>query len=397
MRFVAAAVSVVLSVPILGAPYQAPRASAIFRFESDEFWLNLHKFLYVLGRAENKTADATRGPVAGAPEEAGRLLASLPPADRAAWAEAVTAYAKGLSRREPTQDHELALLEGRLADIDDAPSVQGANVGEPLREVLERAAPVYRTTWWPSHRASNRAWVAAMQPLVAAHGAQVLQTITRAYGLPWPAAGYPVHAVTYASWAGAYSTDGNLLIVSTNTGAGTAGFSGLESVFHESLHQWDDQVESLLQAQIRVTSGRLPPGLSHAIVFFTSAEAVRRVAPAGYATVADASGVWQRGLSGLKDPLTETWLPYLNGRGTRDDALAALVRRTARPAPRARIRSSTAPSFWSPALIPRRKAYPVSRWCSTKRCTNGIHRPSARSARTRKSSTSLYRAIFLTR
>jgi len=49
---------------------------------------------------------------------------------------------------------------------------------------------------------------------------------------------------------------------------------------------------------------------------------------------ADAFGVWSRRLSGsplpaqrLKDVLDEVWKPYLEGRGTRDEALATLLAR----------------------------------------------------------------------
>lgn len=55
MRVVAAALSVILSVPIVAAPNQARRASPIFTFESDEFWLNLHHFLCALGLREGKS------------------------------------------------------------------------------------------------------------------------------------------------------------------------------------------------------------------------------------------------------------------------------------------------------------------------------------------------------
>jgi hypothetical protein len=40
--------------------------------------------------------------------------------------------------------------------------------------------------------------------------------------------------------------------------------------------------------------------------------------------------VWDRGFAVFKTPLQETWKPYLDGRGTRDEAIAALVARTAR-------------------------------------------------------------------
>ena len=68
-------------------------APPIFRITTDEFWLNLHHFLYVLGRAEAKTADSTRDAVAGAPREAERGLASLTADEKRVWAESVTAYA----------------------------------------------------------------------------------------------------------------------------------------------------------------------------------------------------------------------------------------------------------------------------------------------------------------
>jgi hypothetical protein len=324
--------AVLLVLVIAGVTFPSALAGApppIFKFESDEFWLNLHKFLYVLGRAHNKYSDASREAVAKAPADAERGVASLTEADRQIWANAVKAYAEGLSRQDPIQSRDLALLEGRLADIDNARVVEGAKVDESLRAALEQAAPVYRKAWWPAHRAANRQWVSATQQLLKAQGPTVLQFITRAYQMAWPAGGYPVHAVAYASWAGAYSTDGNLLVVSSNPAAGTSGWGGLETVFHESIHQWDDAVAMLLDAQARPAGAQLPRNLSHAIVFFTAGEAVRRVAPAGYVPYADSAGVWQRGMTNLKAALQEVWLPYLNGRGTRDEALAALVRSTA--------------------------------------------------------------------
>ena len=93
----------------------AGQSTALFEFRPDEFWLNLHKFLYVLGRAQNRTADAMREPVADAPSDSDRGIESLTPAERNAWNDAITGYARGLSRQDSTRDTNLALLEGRLA------------------------------------------------------------------------------------------------------------------------------------------------------------------------------------------------------------------------------------------------------------------------------------------
>jgi hypothetical protein len=347
---IASPTKILLALVIAAVACSASAASArIFTLESDEFWLNLHSFLYVLGRAQNKYPDAQRDAVAAAPGEAERGLAPLTDAERRTWADAVTTYARGPSRQDPTRDQALADLEQRLADRDDARSLADAGIDSEIRNLLERAAPVYRKAWWPAHRASNRDWLTVTQKLVAKHGQAVLGFITRAYAMPWPAGGYAVHVVRYASWGGAYST-GDLFLVSSNPGAGLSGYGGLESAFHEAMHTWDDPMAVLLDTQARAAGVQVARGLSHALVFFTSSEAVRRVAPAGYVTVAESSGVWERMLPGLKAALQETWLPYLNGSGTRDEALAALVRRAAPLAaapPGSSLQSSPAPALFT--------------------------------------------------
>ena len=70
-------------------------ATPIFRFETDGFWLNLHHFLYVLGRVEAKMPDIKREAVAGAPADEAEGLKTLSEAERQAWREAVIAYANG--------------------------------------------------------------------------------------------------------------------------------------------------------------------------------------------------------------------------------------------------------------------------------------------------------------
>src|SRR5687768_7532999 len=57
----------------------------IFVFETNEFWLNLHHFLYVLGRAQANMRDASAPPVASAPGEAERALPTLTDGERRAW------------------------------------------------------------------------------------------------------------------------------------------------------------------------------------------------------------------------------------------------------------------------------------------------------------------------
>jgi hypothetical protein len=65
---------------------------------------------------------------------------------------------------------------------------------------------------------------------------------------------------------------------------------------------------------------------SHALIFFTAGEAVRRIAP-DYVPYAAANGVWNRGYDRIKPAVDQAWKPYLDGGGTRDEAIAALIAR----------------------------------------------------------------------
>ena len=85
----------------------AQTATPIFRFETDGFWLNLHHFLYVLGRAEARMPDSQREAVAGAPEDEEVVYLELSEAEQRAWSDAVAVYAKSLSRQDTVFDREL--------------------------------------------------------------------------------------------------------------------------------------------------------------------------------------------------------------------------------------------------------------------------------------------------
>ncbi|HEY6360920.1 MAG TPA: hypothetical protein VIX63_07430 [Vicinamibacterales bacterium] len=163
-----------------------------------------------------------------------------------------------------------------------------------------------------------------------------MQLITRAYGLQWPASGFTVHAARFSNWAGAYSSTRGVLVIASGY-PGNGGLRGLEVLFHEGMHQWDGQVYTLLGAQAKAIKATVPDDMPHALIWETAGEAVRRLDPT-YVRTVDTLGIWNGRSSGapepllrLKAPLDDTWLPYLAGRGTRDEALAALVAGMARP------------------------------------------------------------------
>lgn len=296
----------------------------IFVFDQP-FWVNLHHFLYVLGRDENRAADRTRRAVADAPNDQRAGLATLSPEEQATWRAAVTAYSRTWSQQDTVFDRDLVSLTSALVHTSD----DLARIDGPTAAILKSAAPIYRKAWWPAHARANAARIESLQPLVEAHGASILSYITRVYGQPWPAGGYPVHIAAYTNWAGAYSTDNRLLVVSS-LDSGNNGLAGLETIFHESMHQWDDAVFAKLTASAERLHTTVPDGLSHAMIFYTAGAAVHAIAP-DYTPYADANGIWQRGLGPFKAALDRAWRPYLDGAGTLDAAIDAVIRQLPSP------------------------------------------------------------------
>jgi len=305
--------------------------TSYFSFTTDDFWLNLHHYLYVLGRAHNGTPDSTLPAVATASDDEKEGLALLSDDERRTWTAAVDAYAKGLSRQESMFQLPLAAMTTRLAKTGDVEAFPVSTLSASDRATLEMAAPVYRKAWWPRHRAMNEQYVAELQQQVDRDGPEIVRFLTRVYGFEWPSRSYPTHVVKYAMWGGAFSFTGRMMILSSNPNVQNAGWSPLESVFHEAMHQWDDRWADVLKAPATARGVAVPRDLSHALIFYTTGEAVRRLHPE-HVPMVDALDLWKGTLSGgtlpvkrLQPAIQQIWKPYLDGRGNRDETVAALV------------------------------------------------------------------------
>jgi hypothetical protein len=311
----------------------------LFQFTANDFWLNLHHYLYVLGRAHSGAADAKQPAVASAPDDEQRGLASLTDEERRTWQEAVSTYASGLSRQTSFFQGPLVPMTRSLANTGEGLTFPSSTWDRAARATLERAAPIYRKGWWTRHRAMNEQYVVALQQAIARDGPAIVAFLTRAYQLPWPDRPYPTHVVAYSNFQGAYSYAGNLMILSSNANPANDRWYPLEGVFHEGLHQWDDDVAAMLRAQATARGVSVPLDLSHVLIFFTAGEAVRRLHPE-HVPMVDALKIWQLPLSGarsaaqrLRPAILQIWKPYLDGRGSRDVTVAALVAAAAAATP----------------------------------------------------------------
>lgn len=313
---------VLIALVLAVGPLRAQPAVPIFTYHSG-FWLNLHHFLYVLGRAEAAFPDSKRRAVAGAPDDEAQGLATALDEERRVWREVVAAYASGPSRLDPVFDQGLIAAGQALAGAADPSSVEGAGVTAELSRLLERAAPIYRRYWWEAHDRANRTRWQELEPLMHEHGPGILAFITRVYDTSWPADGYPLQFAAWVNWAGAFSTgDRHLMVASRDDG--TRGLQGLEILFHEAMHQWDDEVQARLDAAARAAGTTVKGPLSHAMIFYTAGEAVRR-AVAGHRPYAEENGLWRGGIGAYKAILEEAWKPYLDGAGTLEDAVRGVA------------------------------------------------------------------------
>lgn len=302
---------------------QAP--SPIFRFETDGFWLNMHHFLYVLGRAHNNAFDMQRRAVVNAPADSNQGLKGQSESSRRQWEDAIAFYANGLSKQDTVFDAALVGVTNAMRVPPDA-TAEALKLDPALLAVLVRAAPVYRATWWSHHRSSNRERVQELSKQLTQHGDRILAFITRAYQESWPKGGYPINMSGYSNWAGAYSTSGGLLVVSSLDEA-TRGPLALEIIFHEAMHQWDQPMMARLERLSKEHQTARPRDpITHALIWYTAAEAVKSVVP-NHVGYAETGGMWQqKGLAGFKAGLDAHWKPYLDGKGTLDEALLGLLK-----------------------------------------------------------------------
>ena len=116
------AATVLCSLVASPAAAQFNQEPSLFVFNTNAFWLNLHHFLYVLGRAHAKTFDATRSAVAGAIPDEEHGLTSFTPEDAATWRRAVDHYSAGASSLDITTDATMIAAALELAALSDSPS-----------------------------------------------------------------------------------------------------------------------------------------------------------------------------------------------------------------------------------------------------------------------------------
>ena len=286
-------------IPVYACVCTAQPAPAIFEFHSG-FWINLHQFLIHQ---------------AAAPEAA--------PSDAPEWRDAVSYYRLTVAQQDVMSGGKAG--NNSVAGAGSDAELRPDGLDPELRAVLTKAAPVYRSRWWPEHNRANLAWIDAVRPLLSKYGASMCKDIAAAYKTPWPAAPIRVDVAAFAGPHGAYTTLEPTHITISSTDKSYQGDAALEMLYHESSHSLDETVRTALENE-RVERGMVfkRRGFSHAVLFYTAGEIARRYLP-GYQMYGVRNGMFVDGWPESLPVLEKYWKPYLDGRTDLASAARAVV------------------------------------------------------------------------
>jgi hypothetical protein len=294
----------------------------LFAIQSN-FWVNLHHFLYVTARAR-RGLDANRPAVTKALEDTVGF-GTLPPTLRADWDESLAYYARAIAERDILFDSALVVVNVSLSHVVGS-SLGATTLDMDLVHALERAAPAYRTLWWPKHDAANRRWMAAVQPLLGQHGDSAAAWEARAFGVAWPNEPVLVDVTAYANWAGAYTTEEPSHVTISSLNADNQGTAAFETLFHEILHTMDRPLFERYRSAARAQGKRMLRNPTHPFIFYTAGEVTRRLFP-GHVPYAEAVGLWERAqdLGAMRPLLQRYWQLWLDGQITLDEAVRRIA------------------------------------------------------------------------
>jgi hypothetical protein len=289
------------SILVYAGVCTAQSTPAIFEFHSG-FWINLHQFLI----HQAATAEAV-------------------PADPTEWRDAVSYYRRVMAPQDVIDGAGVAVNNSLAAAGSDV-ELRPDGLDPELRAVLTKAAPVYRSRWWPEHNRSNLAWIDAVHPLLSQYGASMCKDISAAYRTPWPATPIRVDVAAFAGPHGAYTTVEPTHITISSTNKGYQGDAALEMLYHESSHSLDEKVRTALENE-RVKQGLLfkRREFSHAVLFYTAGVIARRYLPGDYEIYGVRNGMFVVGWPESLPVLEKYWKPYLDGRTDLASAVQAVV------------------------------------------------------------------------
>jgi hypothetical protein len=327
------------------APQERETPPPVFEFHSG-FWINLHHFLYLQGRARQfaRESAAAGSPAPAQPLPQSVALDGLSADQQRAWNAAVDAYAADWSSRDLQLNIDMTVVNNRLSELENCGELSGKNrveckadLREDLVTALDEAAPIYRARWWNEQDRENRMWIAQVAPLVRRMGADLSEELADIYHTPWPQQPIRVDVVWSVGPLGAYTTLNPIHVTVASSDARNQGATSLEVLFHEGSHALAGELNQAIARECRDEGKPIPRELWHAVLYYTAGEMARRVyaeSPgpdgggdlgSGYTPYADRNGLYDKDWSQYRTVLELYWQPYLEGKVTFDRAIQRMI------------------------------------------------------------------------
>ena len=346
MRAVFAAALSLFSLMACFAPARArqqaessARPAPVFEFHSG-FWVNLHHFLYLQGRMQRARADAALAQTQIPPEyKSPASTAGLTADQRRAWDHAVQTYANSWSSRDLSLNNQMVLINDRLAELEECADLSGkialectSGIVPELVKALDEAAPVYRQQWWTEQDRVNRAWIAAITPMVRSMGANLAGELADIYQSRWPARIH-VDVVYYAGQQGSYASLAPVHLTIATSDSRNRNMAGFETLFYEASHALAGELVAAIERECRRLQKPIPRDLWHALLLYTANERIGLTPSSTSQGNAASKAALGENPNRLKDrgwgdyalPIERYWQPYLNGQIDLDTAVAHLI------------------------------------------------------------------------
>lgn len=310
----------VISATAADVPERVQTKSNLVFYSS--FWLNLHHTLYAAAWARRPhTTERPRAEPLPEP-----LQGALKDTERTDWETAVDFYNRELADRDLLFDREMTAIKEALATTGKTLPKNG--LPPDLRQILVKAAPVYRHYWWRMHDDANRAWIADVVSRVAALARAVTPRLEKLMLTPWFAHLVRVDVVRVNKIQGAYtSIDPGVHTVISSGNSNYQQWAGAEMVFHETSHALIVPIIKRIEAAEKV-AGKQTRDLWHVVLFWTVGELVRDALERrniSYKPYIYATGLFQRAWPQFQAPVETEWAPYVQGKISLDEAVKKLV------------------------------------------------------------------------
>jgi hypothetical protein len=200
---------------------------------------------------------------------------------------------------------------------------------------LDAASRAYRACGWADQDATNRRWIAELEPRLERHAEVIRRRLEELEGVRWRKMPIDVDVVGTAGWSGADTIAIGTVPTHTMVSSRDPGYQGknaLEMIFHEASHELvtprNGPIATLLAKVAAEEHLGVDRSLWHALLFITAGEVTReeyeKAGEGPYEPVA--TEVLTRAWKPLFGPLVEHWLPYVRGKQKdREKAARALI------------------------------------------------------------------------